>query len=39
MDRLTPESRLVEIGGSTHVVPVDNPSALVDSLLPFLAGG
>ena len=39
MDRLTPESRLVEIGGSTHVVPVDNPSALVDSLVPFLAGG
>ena len=39
MDRLTPESRLVEIGDSTHVVPVDNPSALVDSLVPFLAGG
>ena len=39
MDRLTPESRLVEIGDSTHVVPVDNPSALVDALVPFLAGG
>ena len=39
MDRLTPESRLVEIGDSTHVVPVDNPSALVGSLVPFLADG
>jgi pimeloyl-ACP methyl ester carboxylesterase len=39
MDRLTPESSLVEISGSTHVVPVDNPSALVESLVPFLAGG
>ena len=39
MDRLTPESRLVEIGDSTHVVPVDNPSALVESVVPFLSGG
>ncbi len=37
MDRLTPDSHLVEIGDSTHVVPVDNPSALVDCLVPFLA--
>lgn len=39
MDRLTPESRLVEIGGSTHVVPVDNPSALIEALTEFLAEG
>ncbi len=39
MDRLTPESSLVEIADSTHVVPVDNPSALVDALVPFLADG
>ncbi len=39
MDRLTGDSRLVEISDSTHVVPVDNPSALVDALVEFLAGG
>ena len=39
MDRLTPESSLVEIGDSTHVVPVDNPSALIEALVDFLAGG
>ena len=38
MDRLTPESSLVEIDDSTHVVPVDNPSALIQALLPFLTG-
>ena len=38
MDRLTPNSSLVEVGDSTHVVPVDNPSALIDALLPFLTG-
>ena len=38
MDRRTPQSSLVEIGDSTHVVPVDNPSALLDSLVEFLAG-
>ena len=39
MDRLTPNSRLVEIADSTHVVPVDNPSALIDAIVPFLGGG
>ena len=39
MDRLTPDSRLVEVSGSTHVVPVDNPSALVDAVVPLLSGG
>ena len=38
MARLTPQSHLVEIGGSTHVVPVDNPAALIDALVPFLTG-
>ncbi len=37
MDRLTPDSRLVEIAGSTHVVPVDNPAALIEVVVPFLA--
>ena len=39
MDRLTPDSRLVEIAGSTHVVPVDNPAALVEALVPSLVDG
>ena len=39
MDRLTPVSSLVEIADSTHVVPVDNPAALLDCLVPFLEGG
>ncbi len=39
MNRLTPQSRLVEIADSTHVVPVDNPAALADCLVSFLEGG
>ncbi len=39
MDRLTPQSSLVEIADSTHVVPVDNPAALADCLVSFLEGG
>ena len=37
MDRRTPDSSLVEIGDSTHVVPVDNPAALIDCLVAFLS--
>lgn len=37
MDRLTPDSRLVDVKDSTHVVPVDNPEALIKAVLPFLA--
>ena len=37
MDRLTPDSRLVDVAHSTHVVPVDNPEALVEVVVPFLA--
>ncbi len=36
MDRRTPDSSLVEIADSTHVVPVDNPKALVETLVPWL---
>ncbi|MCY4176394.1 MAG: alpha/beta hydrolase [Acidimicrobiaceae bacterium] len=36
MDRLTPDSRLVEVSGSTHVMPVDNPAGLIEPLMEFL---
>ena len=31
-----PDSQLVEVAHSTHVVPVDNPDGLLANLLPFL---
>ena len=32
----TPGSRLAEVENSTHVIPVDNPSGLLEAVTPFL---
>lgn len=32
----TPGARLAEVENSTHVIPVDNPSGLLEAVIPFL---
>jgi pimeloyl-ACP methyl ester carboxylesterase len=37
MAKIIPNSRLVHLAETTHVVPVDNPAGLAGHLVPFLA--
>jgi pimeloyl-ACP methyl ester carboxylesterase len=37
MAKIIPDSRLVHLPETTHVVPVDNPAGLAGHLVPFLA--